>query len=149
MKIFVLLILFCFFTTPVFSQTDSSQSTSSGMILGDEFGFNRKDEPVSVAGAVSFSILLPGAGLFLTDNEGPAIAYISVTSFYYTLGLVFLFAGETANDGVALPLFGVGIGVHFVSIIHTLISTLKYNEDVSPYISYNGKMCQLGLSIKF
>jgi hypothetical protein len=148
MKLFVLLISFSFLSPSFYSQTDSSQSASSSFLISDDSIIFENKEPVSMAGALSFSLILPGAGLFLSDNEGPAIAYLSVASVSYILGVVFLTVGEGTNDEAAFPFFLTGGLVHFTSIIHTLIATRDYNESIFPFVSYNGKCYQLGLSIK-
>ena len=147
MKIIVLLIQFILFSIFAYSQTDSLQSTSLILVNNLDSNLVEYSEPVSMAGALSFSLILPGAGLFLTDNNGPAITYLSVASVSYILGVAFLTAGEGTNEEGALPFFLAGGIVHYIGIIHTLISTLEFNESINPYLTYNGKTYRVGLSI--
>ena len=104
-----------------------------------------------MAGALSFSLILPGAGLFLTDNNGFAISYLSVSSLSYLIGVVFLNAGEDGanNRTLAFPFFLAGGVTHLIGFVHTLITTIKYNESFQPYVTFNGKFYQVGFSLNF
>jgi hypothetical protein len=149
MKRFFLLISFCFLSPSIFSQTDSSQSASSSFLIIDDSIIVENKEPVSMAGAISLSFMFPGTGLFLSENYGPAAAYLGVGGAFYVTGLTFLLSGESPNEDVALPFFLVGGFIHLASIVHTVIATNEYNENVFPFVSYNGKSYQVGFSIKF
>ena len=151
MKVIVLLIQFIFLSIFVYSQTDSIQSSSLILVNNVDSNFVEYSEPVSMAGALSFSLILPGAGLFLTDNNGFAISYLSVSSLSYLIGVVFLNAGEDGanNRTLAFPFFLAGGVTHLIGFVHTLITTIKYNESFQPYVTFNGKFYQVGFSLNF
>ncbi len=149
MKIFVLLIQFISLNIFTYSQTDSLQSSSLILVNNLDSNFVEKYEPVSTAGAATLSLIFPGSGLFLSENYGAAAAYLGVGSAFYVTGLIFLLSGESPNEDVALPLFIAGGVVHLASIVHTIIATEEYNESLVPIISYNGKVYQIGLIVKF
>lgn len=146
-------ILFC--NSSSIAQCDSIYFVTNSLILNDyilstENILNEtNNEKVSMAGAISLSFVFPGTGLFLSENYGPAAAYLGVGSAFYVGGLVFLLSVESPNEDVALPFFLVGGFVHLASIVHTIIATEEYNNNLNPFIIYNGRSYQVGLTINF
>ena len=155
MKTIISFAFILFSNSLIIAQSDSSYFATKTLISNDFiFGTNNSVietnvEKVSMAGAISLSFVFPGAGLFLSENYGPAAAYLGVGSAFYITGLTFLLSGESANEDVALPFFLVGGFIHLASIVHTVIATNEYNENVFPFVSYNGKNYQVGFAIKF
>ncbi|QQS36617.1 MAG: hypothetical protein IPM56_01285 [Ignavibacteriales bacterium] len=149
MKILIFIISFFLFNNLIYSQSDSLQSGSQNMNNDQSSDFAENNKPVSVAGAISLSLMVPGAGLFLSENYGEGAAYFGVSFAFYTTALVFLLSGESPSENVALPFFLVGGSIHLGSIVHTIVATKEYNESILPYVSYNGKNYQVGLSFRF
>ena len=107
-------------------------------------------EEVSVAGATIFSLFLPGAGLYLTENYLPATLYMFFgVGTYAAIFAILGSSNEVHLDDGGAVIFLVTAGlIHTVSIIHTLLATIEYNENITPLVTYSGKNIQFGLSIK-
>ncbi len=107
-------------------------------------------EEVSVAGATIFSLFLPGAGLYLTENYLPATLYMFFgVGTYAAIFAILGSSNEVHLDDGGAVIFLVTAGlIHTVSIIHTLLATIEYNENITPLVTYGGKNIQFGLSIK-
>ena len=107
-------------------------------------------EEVSVAGATIFSLFLPGAGLYLTEDYLPATLYMFFGVGTYAAIIAILGSNKEVriDDGGAV-IFLVTAGlIHTASIIHTLLATIEYNENITPLVTYVGKNVQFGLSLK-
>lgn len=107
-------------------------------------------EEVSVAGATIFSLFLPGAGLYLTEDYLPGTLYLFLgTGAYAATFAILASSNEVHLDDGAAVIFLVTAGlIHTASIIHTLLATIEYNERIAPLVTYGGKNVQFGLSIK-
>lgn len=107
-------------------------------------------EEVSVAGATIFSLFLPGAGLYLTEDYLPATLYMFFgVGTYAAIFAILGSSNEVHLDDGAAVIFLVTAGlIHTASIIHTLLATIEYNERIAPLVTYGGKNVQFGLSIK-
>ena len=106
-------------------------------------------EEVSVAGATIFSLFLPGAGLYLTEDYLPATLYMFFgVGTYAAIFAILGSSNEVHLDDGAAVIFLVTAGlIHTASIIHTLLATIEYNERITPLVTYGGKNVQFGLSI--
>jgi len=109
-----------------------------------------KNEEISVATAAVFSTFVPGAGLYLTEDYLPATLYMFFGIGTYAATFAILGSSNEVHidDGGAI-IFLVTAGlIHCVSIIHTILAAIDYNEKITPLVTYGGKNIQFGLSIK-
>ncbi len=148
MKIFIVFVFICFSSHLIYSQPDSFSYTFSLENKTDSI-ITDNAKPVSLAGAAAFSLLLPGAGLFLIDNTGFAIAYLLTGTALYSSSIVFSLLAKRQSVEIIALLFIAGGVVHFISIAHTLFATEEYNNNISPVVTYNGRVYQFGLSVRF
>jgi len=148
MKILIVFVFICFSSHLIYSQSDSFHYTFASE---NDIDSNITDnaEPVSLAGAAAFSLILPGAGLFLTDNTGPAIVYLVTGTVLYGGSIIFSLMSEGGRVKIFEPIFIAAVVVHFGSIAHTLFATEEYNNNISPVVTYNGRVYQFGLSVRF
>ncbi|MCZ7609233.1 MAG: hypothetical protein M5U17_03635 [Ignavibacterium sp.] len=107
-------------------------------------------EEVSVAGAAILSLLLPGAGLYLTEDYLPATLYMILGLGAYSSAIAFLGTSSEVHIDEGAPVVFLAIAglIHIFGFFHTLIATIEYNERITPLVTYGGKNIQFGLSIK-
>lgn len=107
-------------------------------------------EEVSVAGAAILSLLLPGAGLYLTEDYLPATLYMILGLGAYSSAIAFLGISSEVHIDEGAPVVFLAIAglIHTFGFLHTIIATIEYNERITPLVTYGGKNIQFGLSIK-
>jgi hypothetical protein len=151
-----LIILFFFFSIQSFAQDsvltrqkdDFTDIVSSDSII--DSCNTLKTEEVSVVGATFFSFILPGAGLFLTEEYLPATLYLFIGTGTYGAAIASVVSSNEVHLDDPFPLIFLVTGglIHLAGIMHTVFATIEYNESITPLVSFNGKNIQFGLSIK-
>jgi len=149
MKIFILIIQFILLTNIVYSQIDSLSSPYSVLVNYPDSISVANYKPVSMTGAVILSTCFPGCGLFLSDNKTAAISYLSLASLSYSASIFFLSYGEDDSDNLTGVFLTVAFLTHIMSIVQTISETEEYNSSIIPVLTFNGKVCQFGLSLNF
>jgi hypothetical protein len=149
-----LIIFFLFFSIHTFAQDsliiDTQTNISNQIISGtDNFSVDTVDiKEVSVGGAALLSTLLPGCGLYLTEDYLPATLYLTLATGAYFGSIAIIASSSEVDFENTWSIMLTGGFIHFISIVHTIIAAIEYNENITPMISYNGKDYQFGLSIK-